>query len=76
LDARLENSLVYALVKCGNFVLLPASGKVTKLRRLFHEEKQIIDFGLDCPDVGQRTGAGKLRFFFERHARKMYGFNW
>jgi hypothetical protein len=31
------------------------------VRRLFHEEKQVISFGLDCPDIGLRDGAGKLR---------------
>jgi hypothetical protein len=43
----------------------PASGRVTK-KEIFYEEKQISDFGLDCPAVGQRTGAGKLRFHMSR----------
>jgi len=27
----------------------------------FYEKKQIIDFGVDSPDVGWRTRVGKLR---------------
>jgi len=30
-------------------------------KKEFFYEKQIFDFGLDCPDVGRRTGAGKLQ---------------
>jgi hypothetical protein len=44
-------------VECENQML---PGRATALRRLFHEEKQIIDFGLDSPRVGRRIGAGKL----------------